>query len=44
MWNVPVAANLATADLMISSPLLADGYQPARPATPLPREAAASAS
>lgn len=32
MWNVPVASNLAAADLMISSPLLAAGYRHVRPA------------
>ena len=32
VWNVPVASNLATADLMISSPLLGNGYRHSRPA------------
>jgi methylglyoxal synthase len=31
VWNIPVATNLATADMMISSPLLASGYRPTRP-------------
>ena len=31
VWNIPVACNLASADLMISSPLLGSGYQHARP-------------
>ena len=31
VWNVPVASNLATADLLISSPLLTSGYQAIRP-------------
>jgi methylglyoxal synthase len=31
VWNVPVASNVATADMMISSPLLGSGYRPARP-------------
>ena len=31
LWNVPVACNLATADMLISSPLFANGYQHARP-------------
>jgi methylglyoxal synthase len=31
VWNIPVACNVASADLMISSPLLADGYRPHRP-------------
>ncbi|MTD15820.1 methylglyoxal synthase [Nakamurella sp. YIM 132087] len=31
VWNVPVASNLATADMIISSPLLAGDYVPARP-------------
>jgi methylglyoxal synthase len=31
VWNVPVATNLATADLLISSPLLTSGYQALRP-------------
>lgn len=32
VWNIPVACNVASADLIISSPLLASDYQPARPA------------
>lgn len=32
VWNIGVACNLASADLMISSPLLASDYQPTRPA------------
>jgi len=31
VWNVPMACNVATADLMISSPLLSSGYQSRRP-------------
>ena len=31
VWNVPVARNLATADFLISSPLLANGYAGIRP-------------
>ncbi len=31
VWNVPVACNLASADLVISSPLLKGSYQPVRP-------------
>jgi methylglyoxal synthase len=31
VWNVPVACNRATADFMISSPLLAETYQPEQP-------------
>lgn len=31
LWNIPVACNLATADLIISSPLLLSGYQRRRP-------------
>jgi methylglyoxal synthase len=31
VWNVPVASNLATADLLISSPLLTSGYRATRP-------------
>jgi len=32
VWNIPVACNVASADLMISSPLLASGYRHVRPA------------
>jgi methylglyoxal synthase len=31
VWNIPVACNVASADFIISSPLLADGYQQQRP-------------
>lgn len=31
VWNVPVACNVATADFLISSPLLDNGYTTARP-------------
>jgi len=35
VWNIPVACNVATADMIITSPLLADGYRPVRPDFPL---------
>jgi len=31
VWNIPVACNRATADYLVSSPLLESGYQPRRP-------------
>lgn len=31
VWNIPVACNRATADFMISSPLMTSGYQRQRP-------------
>jgi methylglyoxal synthase len=31
VWNIPVACNVATADMLISSPLLDNGYRPERP-------------
>jgi methylglyoxal synthase len=31
VWNIGVACNVMSADLMISSPLLSGLYQPARP-------------
>ncbi len=31
VWNIPVACNVASADFIISSPLLVDGYQQERP-------------
>ena len=31
VWNVPMACNVATADLMISSPLLGSDYESRRP-------------
>lgn len=31
VWNIPVACNVATADLMISSPLLGSDYRSVRP-------------
>lgn len=37
VWNVVVASNLATADLVISSPLLGGDYQPVRPDFGSPR-------
>ena len=31
VWNIPIACNRATADYLISSPLLNSGYDPVRP-------------
>jgi methylglyoxal synthase len=31
VWNIPVACNRASADFLISSPLLATGYDPIQP-------------
>ena len=31
LWNIPVASNLATADMLISSPLLDNHYEPVKP-------------
>lgn len=31
VWNIPVACNRATADFLISSPLMADPYEPILP-------------
>ena len=31
LWNIPVATNTATADMLISSPLLGGDYRPVRP-------------
>lgn len=31
VWNIPVAMNVATADMLISSPLFANGYRGVRP-------------
>ncbi|MEX0659491.1 MAG: hypothetical protein WD080_10195 [Egibacteraceae bacterium] len=31
VWNVPVACNRATADFLLSSPLLSNNYQRRRP-------------
>jgi methylglyoxal synthase len=37
VWNVPVACNRSSADFLISSPLLADGYDPMQPEYALAR-------
>jgi len=42
VWNVPVATNLATADLIVSSPLFDNGYRGLRPEI-APRPAAVPA-
>jgi methylglyoxal synthase len=34
VWNIPIASNRASADLIISSPLLSSGYRPLRPSAP----------
>lgn len=34
VWNVPVASNRSSADLIISSPLLGKDFQPERPEIP----------
>lgn len=34
VWNIPIACNRATADYLISSPLLSNGYQPELPEYP----------
>ncbi len=34
VWNVPVATNLATADLIVSSPLFENDYRAVRPEIP----------
>jgi methylglyoxal synthase len=31
VWNIPVACNMASANLIITSPLLANDYEPRRP-------------
>ncbi len=31
VWNIPVACNVATADMLITSPLLGGRYRPVRP-------------
>jgi methylglyoxal synthase len=41
VWNIPIACNRATADYLVSSPLLDSDYHPLRPdheRTPIPRE------
>lgn len=35
VWNIPVACNVATADLIVSSPLFAGDYQSVRPGVDL---------
>jgi methylglyoxal synthase len=37
VWNIPVACNRSSADFLISSPLLADGYDPMQPEYALAR-------
>jgi methylglyoxal synthase len=37
VWNVPVACNRSSADFLISSPLLAGGYDPMQPEYALAR-------
>ena len=39
LWNIPVANNVATADMIISSPLLASDYVAVRPDVDGPRPA-----
>lgn len=36
LWNIPVATNVATADMLISSPLLSGDYEPVRPGVERP--------
>ena len=35
VWNIPIACNRATADYLVSSPLLDSDYRPLRPEYPL---------
>jgi methylglyoxal synthase len=44
VWNVPVATNLATADLLVSSPLFENGYRGLRPDIPARRPVALEAT
>jgi methylglyoxal synthase len=44
LWNIPVATNVATADMMISSPLLVGDYVPVRPDVDRPSTGSAASS
>jgi methylglyoxal synthase len=39
VWNIPVACNRATADFIVSSPLMASSYEPLTPDYGAPRAA-----
>ena len=41
LWNIPVATNVATADMLISSPLLSSDYVAVRPDVDRPSTGAA---